>query len=296
MAGTYFGLNTEAEMLSCLKFAALLALLAPGAYGLETAQLSADQSSVLESARTLAIQYTHVLPDFICTQTTHRSTGRNGDNSANMGAGISGRSPIASMAGASGYSSDVIEEQLTYVGGKESYEVLTVNGKKVHGVDHLRFKGAISEGEFGSLLVEIFDPTSHTAFTWGRAANVHGRHAWMYDFVVPKESGTEVIARDSDKEILVAISGKVSIDPKTKDVLEISSNLDLPPNFPIRIAQRSIEFAPREIAGKSYNLPTRSLVHMEDSKSVYDNRIDFTDYHRFASESTIHFDNANPPQ
>jgi hypothetical protein len=280
---------------NCLKTAvALLILLPSGAIAADSAQLSSEQTSVLESARTLAMQYTHVLPDFICTQTTHRTITRAMDSNGNIGASVSGRSPIAAMAGSSGYSSDNIDEQLTYVGGKESYEVLNVNGRKVHNVDHMHFQGVTSEGEFGSMLVQVFDPTSHTTFTWGHAANVHGRRAWMYEFLVPKESGTEVIARDSNKEILVSISGQAYIDPETKAVLQIASKLDLPSGFPIRLAQRIIEFAPHEIAGKNYSLPTRSLVHMEDGKSVYDNRIEFKNYHRFASESTIHFDNGTP--
>jgi hypothetical protein len=282
---------------NCLKITAALFVLLPcGAYAADPPPLSSDQTSVLESARTLAIQYTHVLPDFICTQTTHRTITRAMDSNGNIGAGISGRSPLAAMAGSSGYLSDVIDEQLTYVGGKESYEVLTVNGKRVHNVDHMHFQGATSEGEFGSMLVQVFAPESHTAFSWGRVASVHGRHAWAYEFVVPKESGTEVIARDTDNEVLVSISGQVYIDPETKEVLQISSRLDLPSNFPIHLAQRNIEFAPREIAGKNYSLPTRSLVHMEDGKSVYDNRIEFRDYHRFASESTLHYEESNQPK
>lgn len=283
--------------MNCLIIAAALSVLLPyGANAADPAPLSSDQTSVLESARTLAMQYTHVLPDFICTQTTHRTITRAMDSNGNMGAGISGRSPLAAMAGASGYLSDVIDEQLTYVGGKESYEVMTVNGKRVHNVDHLHFQGATSEGEFGSMLLQVFAPESHTAFSWGRVASVHGRRAWVYEFVVPRESGTEVIARDSDKEVLVSISGQVYIDPETKEVLQISSRLDLPPSFPIHLAQRNIEFAPREIAGKNYSLPTRSLVHMEDGKSVYDNRIEFRNYHRFASESTLHYDENNQPK
>jgi hypothetical protein len=279
---------------NCLKIAALSLLLPFGALASESAQLSTEQTNVIESARTLAMQYTHVLPDFICTQTTHRTITRAMDSNGNFGAGVSGRSPIAAMAGSSGYMSDNIDEQLTYVGGKESYEVLTVNGRKVHNVDHMQFQGATSEGEFGSMLVQVFDPTSHTTFKWGGTANVSGRRVWIYEFLVPKESGTEVIARDSNKEILVSISGQVYIDPGTKEVLEIASKLDLPSGFPIRLAQRNIEFARREIAGKNYSLPTRSLVHMEDGKSVYDNRIEFKNYHRFASDSTIHFDNGSP--
>jgi hypothetical protein len=269
---------------------ALLALLAPGGYAADSSPLSPEQTKVLEAARTLAMQYSHELPDFICTQITHRSMSRAIDSNPNIGGGTSSRSPIAAMAGSMGYSSDVIEEQLTYVGGTESYEVVTVNGKTVHNMSHLQFRGATSEGEFGSMLVQVFDPGSRATFSWGRIANEHGRHVWVYGFVVPKEFGTEVIARDTDKEVQVALSGEVYIDPETKEVLQITSSLDLPLNFPIRIAQRSIQFAPREIAGKNYSLPTRSLVHMEDGKSVYDNRIEFKNYHRFASESTIHFD------
>jgi hypothetical protein len=275
---------------SCLKFAAvLLALLASSGYAAEPSQLSSDQARVLESARVAAIQYTHLLPDFICTQITHRAITKSLDG--NLGTGVSGRSTIAAMANSVGFSSDVIEEQLTYVGGKESYEVLTVNGKKVKNVDHLQLQGAMSEGEFGSLLVEVFDSASHTTFTWSHAGNVHGRHAWVYDFVVPRESGTTVVARDTDKEIIVSISGQVFIDPETSEVLQITSKLDLPSNFPIRVAQRSIEFAPSDIAGKSYSLPTRSQVHMEDATHYYDNKIEFKNYHRFASESTLHFEN-----
>lgn len=276
--------------MSCRKYTSvLLALMACSGYAAETAQLSSDQTILLESARAYAMKYSHELPDFICTQVTHRASMKNMD--ANAGAGISGRSPIVAMANSMGFSSDSFEEQLTYVGGKESYEVLTVNGRKVKNVDPLKFQGAVSEGEFGSMLVEVFDPSSDTTFAWGHVANFHGRQAWVYEFHVPKESGTYVIARDSDKEMLVSTSGEVFIDPKTHEVLQISSKLDLPPGFPIRIARRSIEFAPRQIAGKSYILPTVSLVHMEDKQQVYDNKIEFKNYHRFATESTIHFDN-----
>jgi hypothetical protein len=274
--------------MSRIQFAAgFLALMTCAGYAAEPAQLSPDQTKVLESARAYAMKYTHELPDFICTQITHRSAMKNMD--ASSGAGISGRSPIAAMANGMGYKSDVIEEQLTYVGGKENYSALTLNGKKMAGVDPMKLNGANSKGEFGSLLVELFDPASHTTFTWGHETRVHGRRAWVYDFEVPREAGTYAVAGDSEKAVLVPLSGEVSIVPESGEVLQISSKLDLPLDFPIRIARRSVEYAPQQIAGKSYLLPSRSLVHMEDSKQIYDNKIDFKNYHRFASESTIHF-------
>lgn len=279
--------------------AAILALLLSSgyaaccAYATEPSQLSSDQAKVLESARAAAMKYTHELPDFICTQITQRAITKSLDG--NLGTGISGRSSITAMANSTRFASDLIEEQLTYVGGQESYEVLTVNGKKAKGVDHMQLQGAMSEGEFGSMLVEVFDPGSQTAFNWSHATSVHGRRVWVYDFRVPKESGTSVIAKDSDKEITVATSGQVFIDPETSEVLQISEKLDLPGNFPIKVAQRNIEFAPREIAGKNYSLPIHSTVHLEDAAHYYDNKIEFKNYHRFASESTIHFGNQDSP-
>ncbi len=282
--------------LNILKVVAFLPLLvATTAYPAES-KLTEDQNAVLESARAAAMRYTQLLPDFICTQITHRSTSRIINSTTSLGAGISGRSPIAGTANSPRYSSDVIEEQLTFVGGKESYDVLTVNGRKEPGMDHMHLAGAISAGEFGSALEEVFDPRSHTAFSWDREETHHGHREWVFAFHVPKNAGTTIVYRDSDKEIPVSYSGRIFIDTATYEAVEITSKYDLPPDFPIKLVERTVEYATEQIASKSYSLPARSLVHVEDGVNVYDNRIDFKNYHRFASESTIHFDNKDPRQ
>lgn len=281
--------------MTCLKFATVaLVLMARSSFAAESGQLSPDQSKVIETARTAALQYTRLLPDFICTQITHRVISKTPDS--NIGAGVSGRSPIAAMANSMGFSSDIIEEQLTYVGGRESYDVLTFNGKKAVGKEHLSLGGAISAGEFGSVLSEVFDPASHTTFTWEHAEKLHGHPVDVFGFHVPKEAGTSIVYGDSDKEIQVSYSGEIYVDPASMEVVEISSKFDMPLNYPIHVVERKVEYAPQQIAGKNYSLPSRSLVHMEDGTHSYDNRIDFKNYHRFASESTIHFDNGSQPQ
>lgn len=282
--------------MKCLKITLAFVLLTCSGFAAEPGQLTADEAKVLESARAAAMHYTQLLPDFICTQITHRSTSRIINSTTTLGAGISGRSPIAGMANAPGYSSDLIEEQLTFVGGKESYDVLTVNGRKVPGMDHMHLAGAISAGEFGSALEEVFDPRSHTTFSWNREETHHGHREWVFAFHVPKDAGSTIVYRDSDNEIPVSYSGRIFIDTATYDVLEISSKYDLPPDFPIKLVERKVDYTTQQIAGKSYSLPARSLVHVEDGANDYDNRIDFKNYHRFASESTIHFNNEAPHQ
>lgn len=265
--------------------AVLLYFAAVSAFAADSPKLSTEQAKVLESARAAALQYRQLLPDFICTQITHRSTASK--NMGAMGAGMASRNPGAMPSGTES-SSDIIEEQLTYVGRKEDYEVISVAGRKVKGVTHNEIQGgAISGGEFGSVLAQIFEPSSHTIFTWNRAANLHDRRVYVFGFHVPKQAGTTVADAKTHNLTTVSFSGEVFIDPDTLDVLEISSQHDMPAGFPIQVIERRIDYAPQQIAGKSYSLPSHSQIHMEDGSLIYVNQIDFKNYHRFSSESTI---------
>lgn len=253
----------------------------------EPSPLSADQARLLESVRASALHYTQTLPNFICTQITHRQTAfakvhgdtEDGNFFATWGAS---------------HSNDVIEERLTFFGQKENYEVIAVNGKKVSGASHMQFQGAISAGEFGTALQGIFDPRSHAVFQRDGNASVHGRHVDVFGFTVPKEYGTIIILKKTGQQIAVSYTGQIFVDPNTLAVLRITSRLDLPADLPIHKAESLVEYMPEDVAGKKYNLPFRSELRMEDGSHVYINKIEFRNYHRFAVESTIHFGPENP--
>ena len=204
-----------------------------------------------------------------------------------MGAGMVTRNAGAIPAGPDS-SSDVIEEQLTYTGREENYEVISVDGRRVKGMTHMQIQGgAISGGEFGSVLAQVFEPSSRTTFTWDRAANLRGRHIYIFGFRVPREAGTTVADARTKNRAVVSFSGQISIDPETLQVIEITSKHDMPSGFPIQVFERRVEYAPQQIAGKTYSLPAQSVIHIEDGAHVYVNKIDFKNYHRFTSESTI---------
>ena len=246
--------------------------------GFQSPKLSADQNALIEDTRAYALKYIKQLPNFVCRQITYR------DVSSHM---PNGTAFILNVT------SDILEEQLTYVDGKEEYTVLTLNGKKAPEVVHSQLGGAISWGEFGSQISQVFDPSSHTMFSWDREELINGRQGWAFKYRVPKEAGAAVIDGPSDRAV-VSYSGRIVIDPDTKDVLEITSVLDIPGTFRIRNVNRTVIYGEQEIAGKKYYLPLQSKLHMEEGTKVFDNRIDFKDYHRFSSDSTIHFD--SPPQ
>ncbi len=81
---------------------------------------------------------------------------------------------------------------------------------------------------------------------------------------------------------MAGYSSRVVIDPETKDILEISSTLELPDKFPIQNVKRRVVYADQEIGGRKYCLPVRSESPMETSTRVFDNQIDFRDYHQFS--------------
>jgi len=104
------------QLIYCKTAAVLLFFSGAAALSADSSKLSADQTSVLEDARAYALQYAQQLPNFICTQITRRE--------------ISVNNHYAAMTTTENINHDVIEEQLTYLGGKESYKVLNVNGKQ----------------------------------------------------------------------------------------------------------------------------------------------------------------------
>jgi len=258
----------------------------------ETQALTAEQGRVLERVRTSALAYTQNLPNFICTQITQRETQDQVNFGTSFNGATSSRGP-AGLAGATrgpGSLHDVIEERLTFFDQMEHYEVIAVNGKKAAGQKHMQFAGAISAGEFGSALQNLFNPRSHAEFSWEKATSLNGRSVNVFKFHVPSQNGTIVMNRDTDQKILVASLGRLFVDNKTFEVVRISSTLELPVDFPIKMATIDVAYRPIEIAGKTYNLPSRSELRMKDSRRLYVNEIQFRDYHKFAVESTIHFD------
>ena len=242
------------------------------------AQLSPDQMKILESARQSALAYTERLPDFICTQTTHREISL-----------LDASPPWQALE-----QEDQIKERLTFFDQKERYDVMSVNGKSVAGVDHLQFQGVMSIGEFGTDLREAFAPESETVFTWDRSVEIHGRRIDVFHFQVPKKNGTLIIDRPTGQKAVAGYSGEMSIDAGSFKVLRMKARFEMPPDFPIRSAERVVEYGPIKIDGKEYNLPFHAEIQMRDAKRAYINRIEFTDYHKFVTKSTILYGDGSP--
>ena len=250
-------------------------------------QPSPDPSKVLEAARASALAYSSKLPDFVCTQVTHRTTW-NANEASQFATGISGTAPMSAVprTDTQGGGQD-ITEQVTFFDQKESYQVVSIDGRKASGVNHLQIQGAMTAGEFGSALHDLFDPASHAEFSPGKLVHLHHHPVWQFAFRVPSEHGNIVLLTNPDRETEVPYSGFILIDPATLDVLRIHSTLDLPPGFALQHGETTVDYKPILIAGRKYNLPYHSEVRLADSTRVYVNSIDFRHYHKYAVESRV---------
>ncbi len=250
--------------------------------------LSTEKEAFLQAVRTSALAYTQKLPDFICTQITHRTTTGTGFINRGLGEIASGVTPGAVVA------SDVIEERLTYFQQRENYVVVAENGRKVSGVPHTEMTGIVTAGEFGSELRDVFDPRVPAAFTWDRETNLRGRRVWVFAFRVPLSNGARVVSKGTGQVIVAAYQGHVFVDTGTKNVLRMESKLNMPAGAPVQEVERVLDYEPVTIGGMTSILPFHAEVRMRDDAYAYMNTIDFKDYHRFAAESTIHYGNERP--
>ncbi|MBV9266738.1 MAG: hypothetical protein JO061_11270, partial [Acidobacteriaceae bacterium] len=103
---------------------------------------SVRQSEILDEIKQYASTYTENLPNFICLQVTRRFIDPKGSDDYRL--------------------IDTVSAQLTYNQGHENYKVMSVNGKLMNvglSLAEVTAKsgGAISSGEFGSLLRSVFD-------------------------------------------------------------------------------------------------------------------------------------------
>jgi hypothetical protein len=153
---------------------------------------AAEQSRALAAIRDYAVNYTAGLPDYMCTQVTRRTFFPNVDF----------RHPRI----------DAIEEQIAFVGHKESYTVTKINGGTVANAGHDQLRGVHSSGEFGTLLGHTFDPNTGTDVQWERSMTQKGRRTYVFAFRVPQAKGYGLV--ESKRTLLVAYRGLVYADPQ----------------------------------------------------------------------------------
>lgn len=233
---------------------------------------------LLEKARERAMEYTKSLPAFICLQVTQRY------------GNLQGQEKQSKL--------DEINAKLSFnEEHHEDYKVISVNGRMVDEKHSsmMEVGGAISTGEFGSLLTSVFDPLVHAKFEWLRQANLRGHATEVYGYTVRKEMSQWHLTYEQSKTqkltTIPAFRGLVFVDRETAEVLRLSmSAVEIEKDFPIKSADDTLDYDRATISGYSFLLPQHAKMQLSDGTAVMDNDITFRLYRKFTTDSSITFD------
>jgi hypothetical protein len=234
-----------------------------------------EERRTLDAARDIAVHYSGKLPDFICTEQVER-TDRLG--------------PAAIKA-------DRLTIQLSYFGQKEKYKLVAINGNRTEQpIESL--DGLITGGEFGSLLLGLFDPSSSADFQWKAWSNIRKHRAAVYTYRVARAKSHYMLGHRAETgkmlEAAAGYHGEVVLDSETSRVLRLTADADdIPKDSGIFQSSVEVDYDFIEVAGHSYLLPSHSDAHMERSHRLIGNVVTFVDYRKFEADSTIDF---GPPK
>lgn len=229
-----------------------------------------EQGKIIEQARDYALNYTKQLPNFICVQVTRRDVDPTG-------------------SGNNWYHSDTITARLSY-NGTENYEVILHNDQPVTNASMRQFGGTTSEGEFGTMMDELFDPGTHAQFSWDHWATLRHRRTYVFAYDVQQEFSRYHVEADDVQSIMPAYRGLVYIDEDTKMVVKIVMRpYDMPASFPIHDITSSLDYDLETIGDQQYMLPLKSVLTSKRARQMTRNDIEFRLYRKFGTESTIKF-------
>lgn len=234
-----------------------------------------EQREVLRKVSDYALAYDKRLPDFICAQVTRRfydPTGLEFWNAA-----------------------DTITAKLTYFQNKEEKKVLFVNGKYLD-IDYDRLGGATSTGEFGSMLKEVFDPTSHADFVWARWATLRGKRMYVFAYRVARPHSRWKLLYERTVEDTPGYQGLIFVDKATMQVMRLSLEAqDIQASFPIQAASSKLDYDYEEINGQAFLLPLRAEIRMRSGKNLIKNEVEFRSFRKFGADTSITFSDIDVP-
>ena len=236
-----------------------------------------DQQKIIEKMREYALNYSNSLPDFVCKQTTLRYYDPLGHENWR--------------------SSDKIVSKLSYVEQKEKYEVILANGAPVLNKEINSFGGTTSTGEFGSLLKYIFDPHSDAEFHWNRWGRIRNRITYVFNFAVDQAHSTwGILDGETKRQVTPAYDGQIYVDRESGQVVRVfMQSVDIPADFPIQLAQTTLDYEFTDLSGRQFLLPQKAEIRLNRGHYQTKNDVEFRSYQKFSADAVISFDATDAP-
>ena len=228
-----------------------------------------EQQRIWTEAATTAMGYSEHLPNFRCTQETHRL-----------------KAPVKTPGLMK--ETDSFKDELTYEDGKESYRTLEVNGAK-SSVSVREEKGVHSRGEFGTMLSGLFSPEVAASYKWAGHAMAGGSLCQVFDITVERPKSNFALYFNKRREA-AAYSGRVFIEEETGLVRKlIIEGSGLPPLFGLQSPSFSLDYGMVKVGTQDYLLPLRSVLQVRQDKFLVRNEAVFREYRKFEASSEMKF-------
>jgi hypothetical protein len=243
-----------------------------------------EQAALITEARQYALNYSKNLPDFICTQVTRRYA------AATPGGRYDSRNPSE----ASWRLQDTLTIRLSYFNQQEDYRLILVNNT-VTQQDYKKLSGAVSTGEFGSMLRDVFEPKTEARFEWSHWATLRGRRAFAFAYHVTQSNSQWQLDYEHQQQMRPAYDGLVYLDQETHQILRVTMNTrDIPGSFPIHQAETVLDYDYQTISGQRFLLPLHADSRMKTSDLLSRLDEEFHLYRKFSTESEIKYDTPEP--
>lgn len=253
-----------------------------------------DAKEVLEKTRTNTLAAVEAMPDFVVKQQIARSAAYAGTNNFR--------------------SQDNLVVAVSYrASGQEEYKLLSKNGILQQNPQskqtYEEVGGTSSTGEFVTVLAKIFKPESETKFELVDTDLINKRPALVFEYSITREKAQQAVTSTDiiKSTAITGMQGKIWIDREKFRVLKVESNAtELPTDFPVTRAKRTIDYDWVTISDEKYLLPVLSDVRLtfRQSSQAFETRnlIRFRNYQKYGTEVIILDDDegevledANPP-
>jgi hypothetical protein len=228
--------------------------------------ISSEETQVIEKTRGLVLQYTETLKNFICTETVHRSQLQKGSQKWKA--------------------LDTLAVAVEFSDRGERYKLLTINDKPTQ-KKLSEVGGAVSDGDFGSILQWIFHLESMTKFQAERSSDLRGRPMHVFSYRIEQNHSKFEVNRT-----ITAFGGYIFLDRETSRVMQITAVASgLPADWAITAFSQLQDYGFAEISGQKFWLPVHGELSIQTRDgSRYRNELKFGNYRRFSSETTLQFE------
>ena len=236
---------------------------------------AAEQQHVLNTVAEFARGYIARLPDFTCRRVTQH---------------------FRKKAGPGNWEPQVkVAQELSYYGQEEHYQLVEVNDAPKKKVPmSVMAEGFIStNGNFGWILAQLFEPATQPAFQWKGWETLRDRPVYVFSYRVALENSRAQSSRcvswvlfQNCKAITYGYHGRIYVEKDGLRIMRITLEPeDVPPSH--SPGNESVDYERVSVAGGEYLLPVADTYETQTGKILFRNESVYRDYRKFTAESSM---------